>query len=115
MDPTILLGLVSGISALAGGLANKVLDRRTSHEQLAWERVDKLEHRVHQLGLELDKTQQDLAQSFIRERELLARIEQQDLIITSVRRGYQRRGLELAALRAELHQLRASEPDQQGG
>ena len=108
-----ILGIVSTLSAAAGALANRILDRRTAHEQRAWAEVDglksqcaKLEERLDQLGKQLDRTQDQLRESQSSEVRLHVRVEMLEAEKAGLLEGYQRRGNEMATMRSELDALR---------
>lgn len=104
MDWTYLLTAVS--SGGIGALASKILDRRSDHERLAWDRVAKLEGRLDELGRQLDRTQDMLRESQSAEVRLLGRIETLEREKADLLEGYQRRGHEVDELRAEVDALR---------
>lgn len=104
MDWTYLLTAVS--SGGIGAFANKILDRRSDHERLAWDRVAKLEGRLEEIGRQLDRTQDQLRESQSAEVKLLSRIETLEQEKANLLEGYQRRGFEVDALRTEVEALR---------
>lgn len=108
-----ILGIVSTLSAAAGALANRILDRRTEHERRAWAEVDglksqcaRLEERLDQLGRQLDRTQDQLRESQSSEVRLHVRVEMLEAEKAGLLEGYQRRGDEMASMRGELDALR---------
>lgn len=108
-----VLGIVSTLSAAAGALANRILDRRTAHEDRAWAEVDglkrqcaKLEERLNQMGKQLDRTQDQLRESQSSEVRLHVRVEMLEAEKAGLLEGYQRRGDEMASMRGELDALR---------
>lgn len=100
MDPTAigntLLTLFGG--GALGAIAHKILDRRTTHEQLAWDRVTKLESLLEAMQHQLDRTQDQL-------RESRTRIELLERDKANLRDGYRRRGREIDLLRTQLEAL----------
>lgn len=107
MDPAAigntLLTLCGG--GAIGALAHKILDRRTAHEQLAWDRVTKLESLLEAMQHQLDRTQDQLRESQSKETQLLTRIELLERDKANLRDGYRRRGREIDLLRMQLDAL----------